>query len=542
MIDLMLSCFLIAGGGEFKLAKIDVGKIDTPEPIRQNIVGGSPYKSTLPSDIQVSYIDSSRNQYTFWTQIQDPVHYSENGDTVVLIWRGYEVDGTGYVAAAMTIDEGNSWLVVRRINEMTGVMEGGGRYPSASLQDGRPIAGHAELNIPIDWGYLVDITGAFSQDASQWCGYRSSSVDAHKCVPMRLPDDTYILTLGLSATVGFIYSKYNIIDCEMYGVFIVDVGFSLKGGDYHGDTIMAFGYNQQSLPIAYVYNADTDAWVGQIALHTPGIDTLPNGEILNEVWWADGIILNNGTPIMVAAMGDGTDIDTVMAGRNIWILRPDTAVRIWIAPNPDPINHVAYSQLSIDRETGTVYVFWMQLDEWRGDTTGYGSWDIWYSYSTDNGYTWSEPVNLSNTTGVDEAMFQVAKRVVNGRAWLAFLRPMNNQVIDLYWQILTDYGDGVTPVYVYLGYVPNVGVQEETTIFTENVSILGNSTLRLTLNKPEQITLKIFDITGRRMSKLYLELPKGIHTIHLPVKGFPRGVYLLYIRTESRSWTIKLTR
>ena len=540
MLKLIVLCLVTFSPAGFKIKSFSY--IEEPWYTPLVTTSGGPYRYPMPQGLTVSYVDSSRNQYTFWTQIQDPVHYSENGDTVVLIWRGYEVDGTGYVAAAMTIDEGNSWLVVRRINEMTGVMEGGGRNPSASLQGGRPIAGFAELNIPVDWGYLVDVTGAFSKDSSQWCGYRSPSVGAYKCVPMRLPDDTYILNLGLSETAGFIYSKYNIMDCVMYNVFIVDAGFSLKGGDYHGDTIMAFGYNQQSLPIAYVYEADTDAWVGQITLHTPGIDTLPNGEILNEVWWADGIILNNGIPIMVAAMGDGTGIDTVMAGRNIWVLRPDTAVRIWIAPNPDPINHVAYSQLSIDRETGKVYVFWMQLDEWRGDTTGYGSWDIWYSYSTDNGYSWSEPVNLTNTTGADEAMFQVAKRVVNGRAWLAFLRPMNNQVTDLYWQVLTDYGDGVTPVYVYLGYAPNVGVQEKNATFPENASIVGNSTLRLTLNKPEQITLKIFDITGRRQSKLYLELPKGIHTIPLPVKRFPQGVYLLYIRTESRSWTIKLTR
>ena len=515
----------------FKRAPVKSDILDIPADFQTySGINKSNRHDVFPLDINITYIDSSRSQYTFWTQIPDPVHYGENGDTVVFVWRGYEVSGTGLLAIAMTTEEGNTWYVIRKLDEQTGVHEGGARYPSASRQGGYAVAGFPQLGIPIDWGYMADVSGPFTADTSQWCGNRTSDIDAHKCLPMRLPDNIHVLNLGSSAIQGFVYSRYNVIDCIMDSVFVVDPGFDLIGGDYLGDTIMAFGVNSEGSPAAYVYDADVGIWTGQITLHTPGIDTLSNGEILNTIWWGDGIILNDGTPIMAVDVGDGTGTDTVAAGRAVWVLRPDTAVRVWIAPNPDPINHVIYSQLSVDRNTGMVYLFWEKLDEWHGDTTGYGTWDIWYSYSTDNGFTWSEPVNLSNTTGVDEAMFQVAKRVVNGRAWLAFLRPMNNRVIDLYWQVLTDYGDGVTPVYVYLGYATVVSVQEKNATFPENAGILGNGTLRLTLNKPGRIALKIFDITGRLITSSVLNVSKGTNLIDLGDYGLQPGIYFLRLK------------
>jgi len=260
--------------------------------------------------------------------------------------------------------------------------------------------------------------------------------------------------------------------------------------------------------------------------------------------WSDGIILNDLTPLMVVDVRDSTSIDTVFASRSIWALKPDTAVRIWIATNTDPINHVAYSQLSIDRGTGTVYVFWMKLDEWRGDTTGYGSWDIWYSYSTDNGYSWSEPVNLTNTIGVDEAMFQVAKRVVNGRTWLAFLRPMGNRVIDLYWQVWTGFAGGVWPAYVYVARTDELRVSEDDDVNTHypaSVSIQGQNIIFIA-EKPDVLLVNLYDVTGRLLSTARYTLQTGKNILLLPQSTHTHGIYFVNLKTPEGNINLKLFR
>ncbi len=504
---------------------INFAVIDKPTlpPVQVNSERGH---MDLPSplNITVMFVDSSRNQYTFWPQIPDPIHYSENGDTVVFVWRGYEIDGTGLIAIAMTIDEGNTWYVLRRINEYEISSEGSARYPSASLQGGHAVAGFPEITSGI-WFYGANVSGPFTTDTSQWCGDTTPGINVHKFIPMRLSDNIHVLNLGSSVSQGFVCSKYHVMDCVMESTYVVDPGFALLGGDYLGDTVMAFGFNSQGHLAAYVYDAEIDQWLGQIPLQEPGIDTLSDGEVLSFLGWADGIILNDGTPLMITGMWDGSGIDTVLAGRSLWALTPDTAVRIWIAPNPDPIHHVIYSQLSVDRLTGTVYAFWEKLDDWRGDTTGYGSWDIWCSFSTDNGHSWSEPVNLTNTQGVDEALFQVAKRVVDGRTWIGFLRPTGGRVEDLYYHIMV--GGGIFVSKVFLGYVEGLGVNETFQNPPRPEIILQNNALFINSRTSGILSIEIIDVAGRVVKSLSQPISRGRNVIHLPVTALTTGIYFL---------------
>ena len=185
----------------------------------------------------------------------------------------------------------------------------------------------------------------------------------------------------------------------------------------------------------------------------------------------------------------------------------------------------------------------MQLDEWRGDTTGYGSWDIWYSYSTDNGATWSNPTNLTNTTGEDENMFQVAKRVVNGKGWLAYLRAMPGRTIDLYWQVLTGFANGVWPTYDYLVYAEGLGVDESGSEPPARFDAdLMGSNLRLMMPKAGKVAVTLFDISGRTLRTMNYELGAGTHTLSLPVSNLSRGIYLVNVNSTNGTRTLKLVR
>lgn len=487
-----------------------------------------------PLSINIVFIDSSRNQYTFWRQIQDPIWYSEYGDTIVFAWRGYEVDKPYYIACAVSTDEGMTWYTERRINEQTGVLDGGGVYVSATRQSGRPVITYIEWLSTIDYvdfGQAANISGNFNGDSSDWFGNRSGDLDAYTNNPVPLPNSSIVLNL-LNTFDGFKAITYNAATGELGMPTTISPQFLTVGVDHLNNTVMAFGNEDYTLT-AYPYDILTGQWLDPIEIRSPGVDTLTNGEILSNIFWFDGIILNDGTPLMLVDIMDGTEIDTVWASRSIWALRPDTAVRIWIAPNPDPVFHVAYSQLAIDRNSGIVYAFWMQLDEWRGDTTGYGSWDIWYSFSTNNGYSWSEPVNLTQTTGVDEAMFQVAKRVVNGRTWIGFLRPMSGIVADLYYEILAGYH--IFPSNVFLGYAEGLGVKESGAQVYLPSPILLNNSLYFYANKPHTLVLDIFSVTGRRVKSLKYNAKLGKNQVSISLVELPKGIYFLVLSMESRT-------
>lgn len=501
----------------------------------------SSYSFEMPQSVNIRLIDSSRTQYTFWRQIQDPIWYSESGDTIVFAWRGFEVDHPYYIACAVSTDEGNTWYLERRLNEQTGVLDGGGIYVSATRQANRPVISYIEWLTPLDLGQAANISGNFEGDSSGWFGNRSEDLDAFYNIPIPMPNSSVVLNM-LGTFDGLKAITYDAATGEMGGPYSVDPDFNIVGADRLGYTIMAFGSsNTDGSLIFYSLDASNGQWSGPFELRAPGIDSLSNGEILSTIYWMDGIILNDGTPLMVVDLGDETGIDTVWASRSVWVVKPDTAIRLWIAPSTDPVFHIAYSQLSIDRGAGVVYVFWMQLDQWRGDTTGYGSWDIWYAYSTDHGYTWSDPINLTNTPGVDEAMFQVAKRVVDGRTWVGFLRSTGGRIEDLYYHIIVD-GE-VFFSNVFLGYVEGLGIEEmDNEIIRTRVVIQNNALLFLSATSGV-VNIEIFDIMGRVMNSWNHPVVRGKNLIHIPVDQIPSGLYFVRISFgQGRTSVLKFIR
>ncbi len=499
------------------------------------------YSFEMPPSLNIRLIDSSRTQYTFWRQIQDPIWYSESGDTIVFAWRGFEVDQPYYIACAVSTDEGNTWYVERRLNEQTGVLDGGGIYVSATRQANRPVISYIEWLTPLDLGRAANISGNFEGNSSDWFGNRSEDLDAFHNIPIPMPNSSVVLNL-LDTFDGLKAITYNAATGEMGGPYTVDPDFYMVGADRLGDTVMAFGFsNLDGSLLYYSLDASSGQWSGPFEFRAPDVDTLPNGEILSNLNWADGIILNDGTPLMVVDLGDETEIDTVMASRSVWVIKPDTAIRLWIAPTTHPVFHAAYSQLSIDRSSGIVYAFWMQLDNWRGDTTGYGSWDIWYAYSTDHGYTWSDPINLTNTPGLDEAMFQVAKRVVNGRTWVGFLRPTGGRIEDLYYHVVAD-GE-VFFSNVFLGYVEGLGVEEMDHEVIPNRTVIQNNALLFFSATTGVVNIEIFDITGRTMHSWNHPVVRGKNLIRIPVDQITSGLYFVRISVgQGKSSVLKFIR
>lgn len=538
----MIAMLLAVGiAGAVKMAEVGKDKIDKGIP--PVLKGGVPLSN--PLSINIVYKDSAVNQYSFWTQMQDPVYV--NGDTIILCWRGYEVDGSGYIAEAMSTDGGNTFTVCRRINEVAGVFDMGGRYPSAHSAKGYPTAHFPELTAGPAWGWPVSLTGDWN-DCTMWFGdAHDPGVQAHKVIPARLPDGTVLVAIASAATgQAFQYAIYH----PDFGAYLqtptlVNADFRLYGVDEFGGNVYVFGWDPVGGAVSYfVYDYNSGSWSGPTPLSSIPIIVLPNGEVLNTIMWIDGVVLNDGTPVAICDLGDGAGVDTTAPylTRVIFFVTP-TSIETLVVPDVAPEAHYYYPQLSIDRNTGAVAAFWEKVDTWMNDTiTGWATYDIWATYSLDNGATWSTPVNLTGTTGENECMFQVGKRMNNGIAWIAYMKGMPTPFhpdIDLYWVVASDFAGGVWGSYVYLGWA-TVGVEERTKVNGVsglNVFVEGN-TIKLVMPSKGKVNLSIYDIMGRKVASRLLNLNKGLNEFSVPEIG--KGIYMVKFNSEFGSKTVKL--
>lgn len=65
----------------------------------------------------------------------------------------------------------------------------------------------------------------------------------------------------------------------------------------------------------------------------------------------------------------------------------------------------------------------------------------------------------------------------------------------------------------------------------------GSGKIEITVEKPEQVMVSIYDVNGRNLKQLQQDLPvAGSHTIGIPVTDLSAGIYFAHIRAGS--WVI----
>jgi len=556
MLKRVVVVLIFLGSTSFALqrAKVDAGKIDQESPLVRTQGVKRSYVLQQGTFTPV-FEDSARNQYSFWTQYQDPIWSTDFGcDTIVFSWRGWEEDGTGFIAVWWTFDDAATYSLARRVNEIAGTFDTGGRYPSACWSSVGPIAAHPELTAGPDWGYATTLTGDWA-DVSMWYGDRSADLDVHKNWPAVLPDGN-LLICTIDVNDNVYYAIYDPVD-GLYTTPPTLLGsFSMSGIDYLDTLVMIFGFYGGGLA-AWVYNANTGEWASEpTQLAAIPIETLDNGEVLNTLFWFDGVILNDGTPIAFTDLTSAED--PYLLSRTIWAIRPDTAVKIF-GPGPGETiydsMHVYYTQACINRTTGDIYVFWEYPSEWIDDTlVGYAMWDIWCSYSTDGGYTWSQPINITNSPDINESQFEVCKRGVYytegdtaySKIYLAWMwDPLNN--VDIYCYTI-DFDAIVDNPYVELGYVmlpTRTSVEETSPLLSErDLSVFqdlknGRILMTLSLKNSARGKVTLYDVTGRQVLANDVRLSKGMNTISVSTSKLPQGVYFMNLKAGEKNYSAK---
>ncbi len=165
--------------------------------------------------------------------------------------------------------------------------------------------------------------------------------------------------------------------------------------------------------------------------------------------------------------------------------------------------------------------------------------ELYYSYSIDQGITWSENERLSESFDPHVGWPNQNKMgdyfdMVSGNdgAHLAWANTINGEQ-DVYYSF-------IDPWYV--------GIEDKTEN-TNNFSfinypnpVIDKTTLRYELQKSSEISIKIFDIYGNTVKVVANETKQaGIHNTVFDASGLAGGVYFCRLTAGSISETIKLT-
>ena len=482
---------------------------------------------TVFSNFTPVYIDSSRNQFVFWTVTHDPVGATDS--FVEFIFRGYHLESSGYLDVYMSPDMGNTYWVCRAINADLG--GAGGRYPSTIIDTLYPSVSWPELVPGPAWG--SPIVGTTQWDSScVWWFASGPDLGVHKANGVSM-DNGEMLIVVADVSGNILAAHYDPVS----GTFLDNFTVVTTGG------FDALHYNNGKVTIFFDQN-----WGLYTISSTDYGYTWGDPQLLWQAppnkwwWWAEGVVKNNGSPAAIICVADTAET-VAPYWREIWYVDADGhEVRI---DNDTLFKN--YVGLAIDPESDAIYAIWNALTTYVGDTiVGYGYWDIFGAYSPDGGATWGVPENLTDTPEGQESMVHVAKEITpdgdDDLVWMAYA--FGPSGIDPF-SFISPFGlmpdQLIDPTYLVLGYsrFSPVGTEERADLSPGapylSAQILEEG-LRVHFSLPAQgpVTLSLYDPAGRKVRTLFEGRVKpGSHTLLVPLPDLRSGVYFLRLRSPS---------
>jgi hypothetical protein len=204
----------------------------------------------------------------------------------------------------------------------------------------------------------------------------------------------------------------------------------------------------------------------------------------------------------------------------------DPPVRI----NDDPyINRYQWLGTMSVAPNGRIDAVWLdtRVDPWNTVESA-----LFYSYSVDQGVTWSANVQLSDMFDPhlgwpdQDKMGDYYDMISDeGGAHLAWANTLNSEQ-DVYYAYIEPGAVGI-----------NEGINDKEVIFVSNYPnpFYDQTTIRYSLSHDSHIRLAIFDIYGKEVKEI-LDQDKtaGIYTLELQLEDLPSGVYICRLHTENK--------
>jgi hypothetical protein len=226
----------------------------------------------------------------------------------------------------------------------------------------------------------------------------------------------------------------------------------------------------------------------------------------------------------------------------------------WYFTNPGPgYNHgtVSEPQIAIDRATGDLYCTWTYADSADVAANGYINEDIWGAKSTDNGATWIEHQNITNspspgaTTGnCDSDRWQTLADETLGDTLVMFY--MNDKEAgSAVFGDLTAYTDNPMLFYLYpwgTGIEENnAGTPRKLTLNVAPNPVKRHTALSYALPAAGNVSIRLYSVDGRLVESIYDgRQDAGQYTENVDAGQLANGTYFVVLETANEKITSSL--
>ena len=229
---------------------------------------------------------------------------------------------------------------------------------------------------------------------------------------------------------------------------------------------------------------------------------------------------------------------------------------VWANPGAGS-NHctVCEPQLAIDRASGDLYCVWVFHDPNDAAANGLLNGDIWGARSTDNGATWIEHHNITNSPspGADSGFCDDDGVVSLGEDILA------GDTLVLFYMNDKDAGNAAyppdpnasltdSPMLFYLYEWNPPGIEENKTGAPRRLTLniapnpsRRNTVLSYALPTASNVSIKLYSVDGRLVENVYSgRRDAGVYTANVDARQLANGTYFVMLETAGEKITRSL--
>ncbi|MCX7995830.1 MAG: hypothetical protein N3A65_08715, partial [candidate division WOR-3 bacterium] len=380
----------------------------------------------LAQDIHIC-VDSSANGYTLLLQIHESISFSPMTDTILIVNRGFTNSNnlnitrtTGALSSFMTSS-----------NVYQGQL-GPARYPSA-------IAG---TQLYITFPFLI--SGAWGGMGAQKISgspvdVGNGDLNIHRVTGKQLPNSNLVF-IGVTTDNQILAYTWDANLSQLISNNIIGINSVYVGCDCNGGVFYIFYRSLSDLLVYYRFTVDGINWTSPQQWSIPGFSS--------SIGYMQMALTDNGAPRIV--------FDAYSES--------DSTYRIYVsyASGVPPVMLVSVRDTTCFYPTIATGGNYCAVLYCRSRNMGSGPanrWDFYIVWSSDNGITWGQPLNCTQSLTYNPGLPQLAKRIdtVGMRVYYIYLAHINNND-DPYWTLL--YGTPV-PFRIYLGAKVYTGIKEK---------------------------------------------------------------------------------
>lgn len=278
----------------------------------------------------------------------------------------------------------------------------------------------------------------------------------------------------------------------------------------------------------------------------PGSESLldSNRKGYNIVIWSPN--LNSGNPVRVASYQNIDVLSDTAKFKKVTRLRTiGGTLRFGYQVNASVVSHPS---IGFSNDGSVIHV---AFEVARPDTSaeGFNFFDIFTTRSTDGGLTWSAPANYTNTAAEDE-MYPSVSKSGNSNTGCRFTFQSTsapgcqgfgvNNVIE---------SQVIAPVYQIFGStvigIINIGTEVPSGYKLEQNypnPFNPETNIRFSIPKSSNVTVQVFDITGRLVSTLAKDelVTAGVKEVRFNASNLASGIYFYTLKAGSFTETKKM--